>query len=157
MNIGESYEGDLLNGTITGEGTKMQLDGSDVTGSFLNGKAHGQCVKMYACGDEYRGEYQHDKYVYLNYNTSANPVTLIVTHSFTAGDMEWGDIAGRRAIHTKDPGGSIRCRAAGTSSGARWWVERPVRALTRSADPLICSLMIQSPVICKRWNLFLVA
>lgn len=53
----------MRQGAITGEGTKTQRDGSDITGSFLNGKAHGQCVKKYICGDVYSGAYHLDKYV----------------------------------------------------------------------------------------------
>lgn len=61
IHAGEFYEGKLENGTLTGEGSKTQIDGSEITGSFCNGKAHGYCVKKYACGDEYHGKYEFDQ------------------------------------------------------------------------------------------------
>lgn len=54
-------EGNWIEGSMTGQGSRKFRDGTILTGEFLDGAANGYAVEKYRSGNEYRGHFVADR------------------------------------------------------------------------------------------------
>ena len=88
------YEGDFVNGEITGRGTYYYNNGDRYEGDYINGKRSGTGTYYFNNGDKYKGDWIDDK-------ISGRGTLFRSDGSRYGGDFKNGEITGRGTIYYK--------------------------------------------------------
>mmetsp|Transcript_24788 Transcript_24788/g.81463 ORF Transcript_24788/g.81463 Transcript_24788/m.81463 type:complete len:122 (-) Transcript_24788:1617-1982(-) len=96
------YEGEFVNGEISGSGVRQWADGSTYTGQFLNGEHHGQGLFLHSNGDRYEGGF-------LNNQRSGHGVLVLADGASTISAMLLcaNEVTGRLSVRGKLRGAQV--------------------------------------------------